>query len=168
MSPTYVACPECGKRALRVATRCPQCGVEFPAKPLRRKGNGSDFGRLLPLLAVAGVAAAAVALVTTVIRRTAEQAESPVSAAAPELDTAMASTPPASRMERRFARTWTNVRSRRSATGDVVAVLLPGDTVFADSLARGWWRVTFENQVLGYVFQSTLVSEPPPGSDSLP
>jgi hypothetical protein len=166
MSPTYMTCPECGKRALNVATRCPQCGFEFPARPVR---DGTPaLGRLVPLLAVAGVVVALVALANTVLRRTAERAEPPVSAAAPELDTAMAATPPASPMERRFARTWTNVRSRRSTSGEVVAVLLPGDTVLADSLERGWWRVTFEGEVLGYVYRSTLVPEPPPAADSLP
>ena len=73
-----------------------------------------------------------------------------------------AASPAASRGERRFARTWTNVRSRRSAGGDLVAVLLPGDTVLADSLSSGWWRVTFEGKVMGYAYRSTLVGEPPP------
>jgi hypothetical protein len=41
-------------------------------------------------------------------------------------------------------------------------VLLPGDTVLADSLSRGWWRVTFEGKVLGYAYRSTLVTDPPP------
>jgi hypothetical protein len=41
-------------------------------------------------------------------------------------------------------------------------VLLPGDTVLVDSLERGWWRVTFEDSVLGYVHQSIVGTEPPP------
>jgi len=35
-------------------------------------------------------------------------------------------------------------------------VLLPGDTVLADSLDRGWWRVALQGQVLGYVSARTL------------
>ena len=40
---------------------------------------------------------------------------------------------------------------------DVEAVLLPGDTVLADSLERGWYRVTLDGEVFGYVHRSTLV-----------
>jgi hypothetical protein len=56
----------------------------------------------------------------------------------------------------RLARTWTKVRDRRSTRADVVAVLLPGDTVLADSLRGGWWRVALEGRVLGYVHGRTL------------
>jgi hypothetical protein len=42
----------------------------------------------------------------------------------------------------------------------VVAVLLPGDTVLADSLHRGWWRVALEGRVVGYVYERTLVDRP--------
>lgn len=63
--------------------------------------------------------------------------------------------------ERKFARTWTNVRTKRSISADIAAVLLPGDTVLVDSLQRGWWRVTFEDSVIGYVQQSTVRAEPP-------
>ena len=78
------------------------------------------------------------------------------------LDTAMAAaSPAASTGERRFARTWTKVRTRRSTAGDLAAVLLPGDTVLVDSLSRGWWRVALDGEVLGYVHRSTLVTEPP-------
>jgi hypothetical protein len=160
MSSAYITCTECGKRALNVATRCPQCGFEFSARPVRQRTLVSEFVRLVPLLAVAGVVAAAVALATSVMRRTAERAETSTAPPAPELDTAMAAASPAA-AERRFARTWTNVRNRRSAAADVVSVLLPGDTVFADSLDRGWWRVTFEGRVIGYVFRSTLETDPP-------
>lgn len=161
MSPTYVICSECGKRALRVATRCPQCGVEFAAKPARR-ARAMDIGRLMPLLAVVGVVTVSVALATVVMRRTTTRSEAPAAAPPPELDTAMAAASPvAAQGERRFARTWTNVRTRRSPAGDLAGVLLPGDTVLADSLSGGWWRVTFEGKVLGYAYQSTLVTEPP-------
>ncbi|MBA3318878.1 MAG: hypothetical protein H0T50_12425 [Gemmatimonadales bacterium] len=35
-------------------------------------------------------------------------------------------------------------------------MLTPGDTVFADSLQRGWYGVALEGEVLGYVHHSTL------------
>ena len=168
MSPTYLTCSECGKRALSIATRCPQCGFEFPARPIERRTWTSDLGRLLPLLVTVGVVAATVAVVTVVVRRTANRtdrratAEAPAATAAPEMDTAMsAATPAAGSGVRRFARTWTNVRSRRGVAGDLAGVLLPGDTVLADSLSRGWWRVTFEGKVMGYVYHSALVTDPP-------
>ena len=52
-------------------------------------------------------------------------------------------------------------RGRRCTIGgvlkaDVVAVLLPGDTVLADSLRGGWWRVALEGRVVGYVYGGTL------------
>ncbi|MGH2671229.1 MAG: hypothetical protein ACRDH5_19325 [bacterium] len=37
-------------------------------------------------------------------------------------------------------------------------MLLPGDTVLADSLERGWYRVALEGEVLGYVYRSTLTA----------
>jgi hypothetical protein len=36
------------------------------------------------------------------------------------------------------------------------AVLTPGDTVLADSLEWGWYRVVLEGEVLGYAHRSTL------------
>ena len=169
MSPTYITCSECGKRALSIATRCPQCGFEFPARPIERGSWKSDLGRLLPVLVAGGVVVATITVVTVVMRRPSNRAEGPATGEAPataagqEMDTAMAAASPArSAGERRFARTWTNVRSRRSVAGDLVGVLLPGDTVLADSLSRGWWRVTFEGKVMGYAYRSTLVTDPPP------
>jgi ribosomal protein L37E len=168
MSPAYRTCSECGKRALSIATRCPQCGFEFPARPIEQRSWTSDLGRRVPLLVIVGLGAATIAVVTVVVRRTASRSEGSATAeahgaATPEMDSAMAAaSPAASPGERRFARTWTNVRSRRSVAADVVGVLLPGDTVLADSLSRGWWRVTFEGKVMGYVYHSTLVTDPPP------
>ena len=57
----------------------------------------------------------------------------------------------------RVAQTWTKVRSRRSVHADVVAILLPGDTVLADSLKAGWWRVSLDGRVLGYSWDRTLI-----------
>jgi hypothetical protein len=54
------------------------------------------------------------------------------------------------------ARTWTHVRNRRSVKGGLEAVLMPGDTVEADSLSRGWYRVALDGEVMGYAHASTL------------
>jgi hypothetical protein len=59
----------------------------------------------------------------------------------------------------RVTRTWTKVRAARGASADVVAVLLPGDTVLVDSLTNGWWRVALDGRVLGYVHRRTLVGD---------
>jgi hypothetical protein len=78
-------------------------------------------------------------------------------AAAARLDTATADPlPSGSAGEVLISRTWTNVRHSRSRGADVDAVLLPGDTVLADSLERGWYRVALDGEVLGYVHRSTL------------
>jgi hypothetical protein len=96
MNPSYVTCSECGKRALSIATRCPQCGFEFPARPLPRKSTASGLGRILPFLAAAGVVAGAIAGVTLVVRRAANRAEAPATAEGPataaagEMDTGLA------------------------------------------------------------------------------
>jgi hypothetical protein len=60
----------------------------------------------------------------------------------------------------RVARTWTKVHERRSPKSDLSAVLLPGDTVLADSLRGGWWRVALEGKVIGYVYGPTLTETP--------
>jgi hypothetical protein len=50
------------------------------------------------------------------------------------------------------------VRTSRSKRANLEAVLTPGDTVLADSLERGWYRVALEGEVLGYVHRSTLTA----------
>jgi hypothetical protein len=42
--------------------------------------------------------------------------------------------------------------------GGLEAVLTPGDTVLADSLSHGWYRVALEGEVMGYASASTLTS----------
>ena len=174
MGGSYKQCSECGKRALSVATRCPGCGREFPPEPARRRSPGFDVGRYLPFVAMAALLVVGVlsrAMLNRIGRpavaeessaiATATREETSSVAAAPRLNRASpaAPTPAASPAtpELLVARTWTNVRNRRSPTGDLEAVLLPGDTVVADSLSRGWYRVALEGEVLGYVYQSTLV-----------
>jgi hypothetical protein len=61
-----------------------------------------------------------------------------------------------SRPQLRVARTWTHVRSAPRKSAELEAVLTPGDTVLADSLQRGWYRVALDGEVLGYAYQSTL------------
>ena len=94
---------------------------------------------------------------------TAEKAEVPdTTAAAARRSTATAAPlPAASAGQPLVARTWTNVRKSRNPRADVVAKLLPGDTVLADSLERGWYRVAREGKVLGYVYRSTLAKPRP-------
>ena len=75
------------------------------------------------------------------------------------LETAIVAALPAeSGSELRVARGWTNVRKSRSARAPIEAVLTPGDTVLADSLVQGWYRVAMEDEVLGYAHRSTLTA----------
>jgi hypothetical protein len=87
-----------------------------------------------------------------------QQHPSYITSAAAQLDPSATPTPPSDSTgaEVLIARTWTNVRASRSTRADVEAVLLPSDTVRADSLERGWYRVALEGKVLGYVHRSTL------------
>jgi hypothetical protein len=162
MSGTYLQCSQCGKRALSVATRCPQCGAEFPPRPLPQMRRPVDLRRYLAVLAIAGVAAGLIVLAMAALERIRKTpAEHAASVTEVGRDTAVAAASlPASAGVRRFARTWTKVRTQRSSAGDVAGILLPGDTVLVDSLRGGWWRVTFEGKVLGYLHQSTLEMEP--------
>jgi hypothetical protein len=168
MATTYRECPACRKRALSIATRCPQCGHALPTQPVRWQAS-HDAGRLRPLLAVGVILLAAGGLVTLVVRwsagrdpeamaTAAARAEAPVvlDSATAAASPVMPDSAPSAEAVPRQARTWTKVRERRSTRADVVAVLLPGDTVLADSLRGGWWRVALEGRVLGYVYGLTL------------
>ena len=160
MSGSYKQCPDCGKRALSIATRCPGCGREFPARPEAHRGPAARLGRYVPWLA--GVLTAGAVLVTGVLGRVGRSpVESSSVAATTRVDTTTAAASPAASApagQLLVARTWTHVRNRRSVAGDVDAILLPGDTVLADSLSRGWYRVALEGEVLGYAHRSTLVA----------
>ena len=156
MSGSYKQGPDCGKRALSIATRCPGCGREFPARPEAHRGPAARLGRYVPWLA--GMLTAGAVLVTGVLGRVGRApVESSSVAATTRVDTTTAAASPAA-SELLVARTWTHVRNRRSVAGDVDAILLPGDTVLADSLGRGWYRVALEGEVLGYAHRSTLVA----------
>jgi hypothetical protein len=73
-----------------------------------------------------------------------------------QLDTASVEATPAGGML--VAKTWTNVRRSRSRRAELEAVLSPGDTVFADSLQRDWYRVSYEGEVMGYAYRTTLTA----------
>lgn len=156
MGGSYRLCTECGKRALSIATRCPGCGRELPAPAVPESGSSVSPGMVAWGLAVAAVLAAAGLL------RNGQSAEPPPTVAPPDSialasEVAYAAVPgPESAGELHVARTWINVRKARSRRAELEALLLPGDTVLADSLDRGWYRVALEGEVLGYVHRSTL------------
>jgi Bacterial SH3 domain len=173
MARTYRECPACGRRALTIATRCPGCAHEFAGEAVRRPPSRAT-ARLIPGLAIGGILLVLGGVVTLAVRRAANR--DPAPATSPEVQaaatvapaTSSASSPappaipdsaPSAEAVPRVARTWTKVRAGRSTTADVVAVLLPGDTVLVDSLKGGWWRVSLDGRVLGYVFRRTLVRD---------
>ena len=175
MGGSYRQCPECGKRALSIATRCPGCQRELPALEATEGGPLQGLARrLLPIVAAGALAAAAVVGLAR-FGRTGHPDQAPslstasAGSASHSTEVAYARTPPPPPSDGPrllLARTWTSVRQTRSRTAMVEAVLLPGDTVLADSLSHGWYRVALEGEVLGYAHRSTLV--PAGAADSLP
>jgi hypothetical protein len=166
MSGNYIQCSECGKRALRIATRCPQCGHEFVSATPDEPRPLIDPEHHPAILAAAATALLALALGVGWWARK-PHVEHVSTTALIRADTtvvsgsAMAAEPAEPcPQQRRFARTWTKVHTGRSTGSELAAVLLPGDTVVVDSLQRGWWRVALEGEVLGYVRQSTVQTEP--------
>lgn len=171
MGGSYRQCVDCGKRALSIATRCPGCGREFLDPAVPEDGPVLKLGRFLSPGVAAGVLATVAVLATANLGRGSQPLEHESSfvaadsvAASFQVDNAGAR-PAESAGELRVARTWTHVRKSRSKSANLEAVLTPGDTVFADSLERGWYRVALEGEVLGYVHRSTLTAgvatEPP-------
>jgi hypothetical protein len=166
MSGSYRQCPECGKRALSIATRCPGCQRALPALEAPEAAPGRGLARhLVPILA-AGVLATATVVGLAMFGRTDHPTPAPslstvaAGSASHSTEVAGATTAAAATDAPRLllARTWTSVRKARNRSAMVEAVLLPGDTVLADSLAHGWYRVALEGEVLGYAHRSTLVS----------
>ncbi|HEX2219933.1 MAG TPA: hypothetical protein VHG35_14105 [Gemmatimonadales bacterium] len=173
MGGSYKQCGDCGKRALSIATRCPGCGAEFLA-PAGPQGNPPlELGGFLSSKVVAGVLAASALLATARLGGTSRLPDERSSIVADSIavssevayattatsrpDTAEAVAPAErSAGELLVARTWTNVRKARRTGADLEAILMPGDTVLADSLGQGWYRVALEGEVLGYAHQSTL------------
>ena len=176
MSGSYRQCVECGKRALSVATRCPGCGRAFPNPAVPDCGPTRDLGRFLSPKVMAGVLATAAVLMTGTLGESSQPAAARSSFAAADSiavssnvghtaaatarpDTASAAASPVeSAGELLVARSWTHVRKSRSKRANLEAVLTPGDTVFADSLERGWYRVALEGELLGYAHRSTLTA----------
>jgi len=161
---SYRQCDTCGKRALSIAIRCPGCGREFPADKVPKGRGELDLGRFFTPKGVGAVFAVVAVLVTANLGRAGEHSEKK-----PELESSMARTKPLdttsvaplpaeSGSELRVARGWTNVRRSRIVSAPVEAVLTPGDTVLADSLAQGWYRVRLEGEVLGYAHRSSLAA----------
>ena len=170
MSTTYRECPECGKRALSVATRCTQCGAEFPARPLPRPGEGLDARRSGPrgrLIGLALLAAAAVAVGLVRGHRGAtvagpEQpaargvtAPAPTTGAIDSIAAARAVGQPETGVPR-VVINWANIRQSRARSSPAVGRLEPGDSVLVDSLQRGWYRVLMDGRPVGYVHRTSL------------
>ena len=175
MGSSYKQCNGCGKRALGIATRCPACGRELLAPATREGVPARGLGRLRsPAMAAAVLAAAAVLLVvklgqtsgtpkaqpsTDAVDSIASSERTYAMAATTRLDTASFTASPAEKAGQLLVtRSWTNVRKSRSKVADLAAVLLPGDSVVADSLERGWYRVALEGEVIGYAHRSTLTA----------
>ena len=167
MGGSYRQCVECGKRALSIATRCPGCGRELPAPAVPGSGPGLDLRRFLSPGVVAGVLAAAAVLTVAGLGRSSHPPQHESSfimadslaadSSAAYSEGAYAAVAPESVVEPLVARDWTNVRRSRSTRAGLEAMLTPGDTVLADSLERGWYRVALDGEVLGYVHRSTLM-----------
>jgi hypothetical protein len=171
MGGSYRQCSECGKRALSIATGCPGCGRELPhVSPETRPVL--EVSRYLSQGVVAAVALAVVVLAVELGGERLPPVSTPASAgstaadssevayalgATAQLDTASVEATPVGGML--IAKTWTNVRKSRSRRGELEAVLTPGDTVFADSLQRDWYRVAFQGEVMGYAHRSTLTTQ---------
>jgi hypothetical protein len=174
MSGSYRECGECGKRALKFATRCPGCGRDLPSPAPFGEGASPDLRRFLSLngfVTVLALSGAVVWLQHGSSGPAALSAEPPFieassrAAARPRTDSTVvtihttehATQPVALPL---IARNWTHVRSRRTVNAPLEAVLTPGDTVVADSLANGWYRVALYGEVLGYARETTLAPTP--------
>ena len=181
MGRSYKQCNGCGKQALSIATRCPACGCERltrvdpePARPpgrFRSPGVGAGILVAAAVLTVAwlgqGSGAPAERPPAVAVKPTAFSEVAYAMAAPTGLDSAsLTALPPEGAGEPLVARTWTSVRTSRSRIADLEAVLLPGDTVVADSLERGWYRVALEGEILGYVHRSTLTPPPSPAASA--
>jgi len=181
----YVECPQCAKRALSVATRCPHCGHAFPARPLHVPIDQPARGPSRAVLAASATVIALAVLALFVRPREPRRHASPpaahppeaasdtgsprppaTSASAPDRVAALPDTtppvrPPSPAGTRRYALTWVNIHGERTQSSPTVGILNPGDPVLADSLVRGWYRVSVEGRILGYVYRSMLNVAPP-------
>jgi hypothetical protein len=170
---TDIECPQCGHRALSVATRCPRCGHEFPEELLHRRPPPPGRGGRRPALLLAGAVAAVLALTLLLLRGGGAPAPPAAPAAAvtaaptgavtaPAADTTPpAASPPVDAPQLRFATTWVNLRDGRGPRETAVRVLNPGDSVMVDSLVGGWYRVLEGGRPLGYAHRRFLAPRHP-------
>lgn len=160
MGGSYKQCVDCGKRALSIATRCPGCGREFIGLPTPERVPSPRQASFLSPRVAAVVLAVAAALAVAKLGQTSGTPVKQSSIIAPDSIAGYSEgaygTAPTAPGELLVARTWTSVRKARSRSAELEAVLLPGDTVLADSLERSWYRVTLEGEVLGYAHRSLL------------
>ena len=176
MGQPYKQCTACGARALRIATRCPGCHREFPStapapvSPVGQPGTSRPASPRPTGLAAGVLVVAAILTLTELSQTNGRTVETTSTASADSIPApaevayasnggtvAGAPVPAApTRPEVRVARTWTHVRKAPRKGAELEAVLTPGDTVLADSLQRGWYRVALDGEVLGYAYQSTL------------
>jgi len=169
MPPLDRHCLSCGKNVLSIATRCPACGAELPPAPAHRPGPRRSVHPIFFVVSAAILLAlglSALALARRAFDENEVATAPPPLAPSDPLDTTSAAatattsdSAPTPAAVIRVAQTWTKVRSRRSVHAEVVAILLPGDTVLADSLKGGWWRVSLEGRVLGYSWDRTLIGD---------
>jgi hypothetical protein len=188
MGGSYKQCHACGKRALSMASRCPGCGGEFPANETPKDAGGLDLGRFLTPKAVATVLVVVGVLVSTRAAWTDQPGDEKAEVASslggtPKVETtgtapgqtvstdpvetvstdpvetaSVVALPAEGGSELRVARSLTEVRKARSVRAPLEAVLMQGDTVLADSLEQGWYRVMLEGEVLGYADRSALAA----------
>jgi hypothetical protein len=175
MSTAYRECPACGKRALSMATRCPQCGLEFPSRPLVRPGSGAGLRPARPGLVVLGLVVTAVVIVATLLQghqgttataagRTATRDTAAGTTVGSTSAAPPGGTPPVVRGVPRVVINWANVRQERLRSSAVVGRLEPGDSVMVDSLSRGWYRVLRDDRPVGYVHRTSVGTVLPTGS----
>ena len=167
MSGSYRQCPQCGKRALSIATRCPGCGAEFPAREIRTGGGSREMGGFLTSGRVAAFIGVVAVIASAQFGRSSQPVEEQTASVGGEaavmtaipLDTGDVIVVRAERAGMLLvAKDWTHVRKSRSVKGELEAMLMPGDTVLADSLSKGWYRVALEGEVLGYAHHTTLAA----------
>ena len=182
----YIECPQCGQKALSVATRCPRCGHAFPAHSIWDPVPEPKHLRLWPVLRAAGGLVAVAAMVLGIRHLAPPRRVTPAPVAAsldtgPSLPSApdsgapalvaggvppftapsTAAPAPARPPLQRWATTWVNIRSGRGGGTPLVRVLTPGEVVLVDSLRQGWYRVQVDGRTLGYVDRAYLDAVPP-------
>jgi len=163
-------CRHCDELMTRRAKVCPHCG-------LKQRGNGA--------FVVVGVAAVIIlAAGLFVMSAGSDSADSPSPVVPPPVQTQLPVTPPvqasvdsgtASDPERnapvqpsvprvitvsRYAQEWANVRTGRSLSSEIIAILRPGQQVAVADRRGGWWSVYLGDSLVGFVSASLLDTIP--------